>query len=566
MRNDVIESKLIKKINFGERVMFNLTSNNYKKSFSPFAGLKVLIFWTVFSALFTVGSAANANEQAISIKDDPIASYGEGNSITISYEATQSNLTGLGLRVHYDSSVITLDGFEDVFTSDAITLPSTTSFSDDQDYDNDSTTDAYFIANWASLFGVWPGSNSTDLFTVQFTIQEPEGEIPDNDSTPINFSASSTAAGYAFAGINYVLPITNDSDGDGCPDSVDIFPYDPTECYDNDGDGIGDNADPNDDNDIRNDDEDAFPFDSTEWEDTDGDGIGNNADIDDDNDGVPDEEDRDPLDPTIGRHTQNISVMGEPLGVIGTTTTVDIGYSTTDDQNQLPGLGFRIHFDSSFLSINDTLVHIDQDLIVDAEGPFFDEENYDGNAATDQYITLAWASVSGNWPNTDLPAKLLSVDFNVSEAIETDTATATTVAFSAISVSAGYDFDSTSFDMDVLAATWDFDGNGEVDALTDGLILLRYTFGLRGDTLTQDVMATNSPLTSSQVESEVVNALVIADIDANGDVDALTDGLLLLRYLFGLDGEPLVQGVTAYGAERSSADEVFDYITKYLPR
>jgi hypothetical protein len=252
--------------------------------------------------------------------------------------------------------------------------------------------------------------------------------------------------------------------------------------------------------------------------------------------------------------------------VIGTTTAVDIGYTTTDDQNQLPGLGFRIHFDSSFLSLSDALVHIQQDLIVEAEGPFFDEEDYDGNDITDQYITLGWASLNGNWPNTDLPAKLISVNFNVLDTINTDTLTATTISFSSISVSSGYDFDSTSFDMDVLAATWDFDGNGGADALTDGLILLRYTFGLRGEVLTKDVMAVDSPLTSSEAESELLNALVIADIDGNGEIDALTDGLLLLRYLFGLQGEALVQAVTASDAERSSADEVYNYITKYLPR
>ena len=33
---------------------------------------------------------------------------------------------------------------------------------------------------------------------------------------------------------------------------------------------------------------DMFPTDSTEWIDTDGDGVGNNADEDDDNDGIPD--------------------------------------------------------------------------------------------------------------------------------------------------------------------------------------------------------------------------------------------------------------------------------------
>ena len=40
---------------------------------------------------------------------------------------------------------------------------------------------------------------------------------------------------------------------------------------------------------------DAFPNDATEWEDYDGDGIGNNADLDDDNDGYEDTEDINPL-------------------------------------------------------------------------------------------------------------------------------------------------------------------------------------------------------------------------------------------------------------------------------
>lgn len=40
-----------------------------------------------------------------------------------------------------------------------------------------------------------------------------------------------------------------DSDGDGVINSLDAFPYDPTEWYDSDGDGIGDNADLDDDND-----------------------------------------------------------------------------------------------------------------------------------------------------------------------------------------------------------------------------------------------------------------------------------------------------------------------------
>jgi hypothetical protein len=117
-----------------------------------------------------------------------------------------------------------------------------------------------------------------------------------------------------------------DDDNDGTPDDRDAFPLDPSEWADKDGDWIGDNLDADDDGDGVPDDDnkngipdykemdldgddvkraetipwDAFPLDAKEWRDTDGDGIGDNADPDDDNDGFPDIEERqagtDPLD------------------------------------------------------------------------------------------------------------------------------------------------------------------------------------------------------------------------------------------------------------------------------
>ena len=47
---------------------------------------------------------------------------------------------------------------------------------------------------------------------------------------------------------------------------------------DTDGDGVGDNADPDDDGDGYEDADDEFPLDPNEWLDTDGDGLGDNAD------------------------------------------------------------------------------------------------------------------------------------------------------------------------------------------------------------------------------------------------------------------------------------------------
>ena len=112
---------------------------------------------------------------------------------------------------------------------------------------------------------------------------------------------------------------------------------------------------------------------------------------------------------------------------------------------------------------------------------------------------------------------------------------------------------------------WDFDANGETDALTDGLLLLRYSFGLRGDALTDNAVAINSTLTTQQIMNSMSTVSNIADIDGNGEIDALTDGLLLLRYLFGLKGDSLVAGSLATDATRTTSQEIEQYLASHEP-
>ncbi len=121
--------------------------------------------------------------------------------------------------------------------------------------------------------------------------------------------------------------VDDDDDNDGAADAKDAFPLEREEWADVDKDRIGDNLDADLDGDGVGDDRnssgipdceetdwdgdgvpnagsipwDAFPHDPKEWRDTDGDGIGDNADPDDDGDGYSDEEEKaagtDPLDP-----------------------------------------------------------------------------------------------------------------------------------------------------------------------------------------------------------------------------------------------------------------------------
>ena len=89
-----------------------------------------------------------------------------------------------------------------------------------------------------------------------------------------------------------------DDDNDKVLDEADAFDADPTEWADFDSDNIGDNVDIDDDNDNIVDTIDAFDADPTEWADFDFDGIGSNQDPDDDNDGILDVNDSTPILPT----------------------------------------------------------------------------------------------------------------------------------------------------------------------------------------------------------------------------------------------------------------------------
>jgi hypothetical protein len=55
-------------------------------------------------------------------------------------------------------------------------------------------------------------------------------------------------------------------------------------------------------------------------------------------------------------------------------------------------------------------------------------------------------------------------------------------------------------------------------------------------------------------------AIRAGDIDGNGAAGALTDGLLLLRYLFGFRGAALVTGATAPDCTRCTAAAIESYL------
>jgi hypothetical protein len=113
------------------------------------------------------------------------------------------------------------------------------------------------------------------------------------------------------------------------------------------------------------------------------------------------------------------------------------------------------------------------------------------------------------------------------------------------------------------ASNVDIDGNEKFDALTDGLLILRSMFGLTGDSLTSSAVADDALYKSAEeIESRITSLGVRIDVDNNGRVDALTDGLIILRYLFGLSGDTLTNGVLASDAERVTIEDIESHMER----
>jgi Leucine-rich repeat (LRR) protein len=257
---------------------------------------------------------------------------------------------------------------------------------------------------------------------------------------------------------------------------------------------------------------------------------------------------------------QSVAITGEPVGLLGENLQLTVSYDVSDGEDDLTGLGLRMHYDSSVL----TFVTFDSVLEsnnISALGPIQDTQDIDNDSSTDQYISASWASLYIDWPG-GLPADLFNAIFKVSN---NETLSQTDINFSAISTTAGYGFSGEPYNLNIIAGSWDFDGNGAVDALTDGLLLLRHAFGLSGSTLTDFAVSPDSPNTATEIETHMNRIMSIADIDGDGNVDALTDGLLLLRYAFELRGDNLVANVISDNATRTSSTDIESYIDAHMP-
>ena len=111
----------------------------------------------------------------------------------------------------------------------------------------------------------------------------------------------------------------------------------------------------------------------------------------------------------------------------------------------------------------------------------------------------------------------------------------------------------------------DITGDDVAEPLSDGLLVIRYLFGFRGEALlTGAYLGAITPEAISEIESLLEGAIGALDIDGDKASDPLTDGLIVIRYLFGFRGDALFSGATSDASTRSQS-EMLGYLEGLMP-
>jgi hypothetical protein len=106
----------------------------------------------------------------------------------------------------------------------------------------------------------------------------------------------------------------------------------------------------------------------------------------------------------------------------------------------------------------------------------------------------------------------------------------------------------------------DVDGDGTTMPLSDGLLALRYLFSFSGATLTSDALASGATRDATEIVALLEGCGGVLDVDGDGSAQPLSDGILLLRYWFGFRGQVLVTGAVDAGCTRCDAAAIEPYL------
>ena len=159
-----------------------------------------LLVGVICGVVCSFALSANAVAQQQEIYPNPLVAEvvaAGAVSLDVMYDVSDADatLTGIGVRVHFDSSKLTFDQVNETLAFGRLFDPTLlVSEADTSDHDGDAATDQFILLAWEEAGGAWPGSLPETLATVHFV-----GAGDFTDSTSVRFSASDLAPGYSFS-------------------------------------------------------------------------------------------------------------------------------------------------------------------------------------------------------------------------------------------------------------------------------------------------------------------------------------------------------------------------------
>ncbi len=257
----------------------------------------------------------------------------------------------------------------------------------------------------------------------------------------------------------------------------------------------------------------------------------------------------------------------------GANVCIPLLYTTSDLEDDLSGLTLNIHYNSARLTPsgdNNGFMEIEStfsNVIID------DVENSDQDPLTNKIIQLSWLDFKAKFPKGSLPVNLGTIQFNSSNEVDDNQEAnklQTTTRYTASETASGYDFltgetvlqansqpsktnvrytasaTATGYDfltgMTTLEAldqsiNLDVDGDGKVTPLGDGLMLIRKMIGpaFADDALTNKASSAEATRSANEIHDHIQKAIDSGalDVDGDGKTTPLGDGLMIIRNLIG---------------------------------
>ena len=252
-------------------------------------------------------------------------------------------------------------------------------------------------------------------------------------------------------------------------------------------------------------------------------------------------------------------------------------YSTAPLDLKTSGVRIEIFYDSSRLTFSGlkNLYEFGLATADQAETPFqllADENDRDGGSLTDSIIVVEYRSSNGTWPVVNRVGERLKLFDIVFSAIDQTFKGHTSVnvvlsneSMGLVAISANELLLKGAFEVCFDCFSLDLDASGTFEPLIDGIILFRHYLRLSNEMLIQDLQLNNPARDEASELSSYLNIHAARlDIDGDGGLGALTDGLLVLRYLFGFRGEALIDSALSAGATRSTSSEIEAYTVSRL--